>query len=76
MCAARPQMTVTREASDDDRNHSAAAQALPDEEVVFWFSRDLQELLGYAPDDHFLGVTKMVRVGSGAERGEKVFSDA
>lgn len=68
----------------------SVVQVLPDEEVEFWFARDLQEPLGYArwenfmtavrraiescetmgysPDDHFRGVTKMVRLGSGAER--------
>ena len=66
------------------------AQAVPDEEVEFWFARDLQEPLGYArwenfltaikraiescettgydPSNHFRGVTKMVKLGSGAER--------
>jgi DNA-damage-inducible protein D len=65
-------------------------QAVPDEEVEFWFARDLQEPLGYArwenfqtaikraiescettgydPSNHFRGVTKMVKLGSGAER--------
>lgn len=68
----------------------ALAQSLPDENIEFWFARDLQEPLGYArwenfltaikraiescettgysPDDHFRGVTKMVPLGSGAER--------
>ena len=66
------------------------AQSLPDENIEFWFARDLQEPLGYVrwenfltavkraiescettgynPDDHFRGVTKMVPLGSGAER--------
>lgn len=61
-----------------------------DENVEFWFARDLMELLGYArwenfqtaivkaiiscettgydKDDHFRGVTKMVKLGSGSER--------
>ncbi|MCF7994954.1 MAG: DNA damage-inducible protein D [Chromatiaceae bacterium] len=68
----------------------ALSQHIPDEDVEFWFARDLQEPLGYArwenfqtaikraiescettgydPDNHFRGVTKMVRLGSGAER--------
>ncbi len=66
------------------------AQNMPEDNVEFWFARDLQEPLGYArwenfltainraissckttgyePDDHFRGVTKMVSLGSGAER--------
>lgn len=66
------------------------AQNVPDQEIEFWFARDLQEPLGYArwenfltairravdscetmgyePSDHFRGVTKKVRLGSGAER--------
>lgn len=66
------------------------AQREPDENIEFWFARDLQEPLGYSrwenfaaairraitscettgyePADHFRGVTKMVSVGSGAER--------
>lgn len=66
------------------------AQTVSEENIEFWFARDLQELLGYArwenfitainravesckstgcnPNDHFRGVTKMVLVGSGAER--------
>lgn len=66
------------------------AQSVPDENIEFWFARDLQEPLGYArwenfltaiqraidsckstgysADDHFRGVTKMVKLGSGAER--------
>ncbi|RJX31560.1 MAG: DNA damage-inducible protein D [Oxalobacter sp.] len=68
----------------------ALSQKIPDENVEFWFARDLMEPLGYArwenfqtaiqraidsckstgysPDDHFRGVTKMVKLGSGAER--------
>ncbi|MCF7918659.1 MAG: hypothetical protein K9N06_01945 [Candidatus Cloacimonetes bacterium] len=63
---------------------------VPDEELEFWFARELQPLMGYArwenfitaikraivsceitgydPNDHFRGVTKMVKLGSGAER--------
>ena len=67
------------------------AQTVPEQDnIEFWFARDLQEPLGYArwenfltaiqraiascettgfdPSDHFRGVTKMVRLGSGAER--------
>ncbi len=66
------------------------SQRLPDEDIEFWFARDLMEPLGYArwenfttaihravrsckstgynEDDHFRGVTKMVKLGSGAER--------
>lgn len=66
------------------------SQLLPDEDIEFWFARDLMEPLGYArwenfttainraiesckstgydESDHFRGVTKMVRLGSGAER--------
>lgn len=68
----------------------ALSQTIPDENVEFWFARDLMEPLGYArwenfktainraiesckstgsdPDNHFRGVTKMVKLGSGAER--------
>ena len=68
----------------------ALTQRLPEEEVEFWFARDIQEPLGYSrwenflvaiqraiascqttgyhPNDHFRGVTKMVSLGSGAER--------
>lgn len=66
------------------------SQRIPDEDVEFWFARDLMEPLGYArwenfqtaikraiescettgykPNNHFRGVTKMVKLGSGAER--------
>lgn len=66
------------------------SHAVPDENVEFWFARELQDPLGYAkwerfkdaiqraitsckttgynPEDHFRGVTKMVKLGSGAER--------
>lgn len=66
------------------------SQRIPNEDVEFWFARDLMEPLGYArwenfqtaikraidscettgyqPDNHFRAVTKMVRLGSGAER--------
>ncbi|PKK89285.1 MAG: DNA damage-inducible protein D [Candidatus Wallbacteria bacterium HGW-Wallbacteria-1] len=73
------------------KNHfDALSQRISDENVEFWFARDLMEPLGYArwenfqtaikraiescettgydPDNHFRGVTKMVRLGSGAER--------
>ncbi|MDR2365159.1 MAG: DNA damage-inducible protein D [Zoogloeaceae bacterium] len=68
----------------------ALSQHIPDENIEFWFARDLMEPLGYSrwenfqavveraidsckstgynETDHFRGVTKMVRVGSGAER--------
>ena len=61
----------------------ALAQTVPDEEIEFWFARDLQEPLGYLrwenfmtaihraiesckttgydSNDHFRGVTKMIR---------------
>jgi len=70
--------------------NSTATHGTTEENVEFWFARDIQEPLGYArwgnfinvlkkaiescetsganPDDHFRGVTKMVRLGSGAER--------
>jgi len=73
------------------QNHvDALVQKTPEEEIEFWFARDLQEPLGYLrwenfmtaiqraimscqttgydPNDHFRGVTKMVSLGSGAER--------
>lgn len=65
-------------------------QTILEEEVEFWFARDLREPLGYArwenftntisraiesctttgydASNHFRGVTKMVSLGSGAER--------
>lgn len=68
----------------------ALSQRIPDENVEFWFARDLMEPLGYArwenfqiaikraiescettgydSNNHFRDVTKMVRLGSGAER--------
>ncbi len=68
----------------------ALSQRLPEENIEFWFARDLMEPLGYArwenfitalhraiesckstgydAFDHFRGVTKMVKVGSGADR--------
>ena len=68
---------------------------LPDENIEFWFARELQEPLGYTkwerfrdtiaraitscettgydPDNHFRGVTKMVKLGSGAERAIEDF---
>lgn len=69
------------------------SQHIPDENVEFWFARDLMEPLGYArwenfqaaikraiescettgydPDNHFRGVTKMVRLGSDEKQLEK-----
>jgi DNA-damage-inducible protein D len=66
------------------------AQRVPDENIEFWFARDLQEPLGYsrwenfaaaiqraitscettgyAPADHFRGVTKMIELGKGGQR--------
>lgn len=66
------------------------SQRIPDENVEFWFARELMEPLGYTrwenfqtaikraiescettgykPEDHFRDITKMVRLGSGAER--------
>lgn len=66
------------------------AHNVPDENIEFWFARELQKPLGYArwenffktiqraiescqtsgyePSDHFRGVTKMVALGSGAQR--------
>jgi len=66
------------------------SRVIPEENVEFWFARDLMEPLGYTrwenfytvinraidaclttgyePGNHFRGVTKMVRLGSGAER--------
>ncbi len=71
------------------------ARTVPEENVEFWFARDLMEPLGYArwenfitaiqraitscetmgykADDHFRGVTKMVALGSGAERAIEDF---
>lgn len=68
----------------------AMSQRISDENVEFWFARELMEPLGYTrwenfqtaikraiescettgynPEDHFRDVTKMVRLGSGAER--------
>ena len=67
----------------------------PDEDVEFWFARELQEPLGYAkwerfkdaiqwaitsceitgydPSNHFRDVTKMVKLGSSAERAIEDF---
>ncbi len=81
---------------DSERIHSlkndfdARAKIVPEENVEFWFARDLMEALGYVrwenfltaiqraitscetmdhtASDHFRGVTKMVALGSGAER--------
>jgi DNA-damage-inducible protein D len=71
-------------------NFDALSQRTPDEDIEFWFARDIMEPLGYArwenfqtainraiesckttgyaADDHFRGVTKMVKLGSSAER--------
>jgi len=71
------------------------SHTIPDENVEFWFARELQEPLGYAkwerfndaiqraisscettgsdPNNHFRGVTKMVKLGSGAERAIEDF---
>ncbi len=68
----------------------ALSRTVPDEDVEFWFARDLQEPLGYvrwenfitaitraitscettgyAPQDHFRGVTKMITLGKGGQR--------
>lgn len=68
----------------------AMGQRISDENVEFWFARELMEPLGYTrwenfqtaikraiyscettgynPEDHFRSVTKMVRLGSRAER--------
>lgn len=72
------------------KDFDALAKTIPEENVEFWFARDLMEALGYARwenfltaiqraitscetvghavGDHFRGVTKMVALGSGAER--------
>lgn len=69
---------------------NALSQRLPEEDIEFWFARDLMIPLGYARWENFLGViqraiesckstgydennhfravTKMVKLGSGAER--------
>lgn len=69
---------------------NALSQRLPEEDIEFWFARDLMAPLGYArwenflsviqraiesckstgsdENNHFRAVTKMVRLGSGAER--------
>ncbi len=68
----------------------AGVHLVDEDQVEFWYARELQEPLGYArwenfltaihraiesckttgyqPDDHFREVTKMVALGSGAER--------
>uniref|UniRef100_Q3AQE6 DNA-damage-inducible protein D n=1 Tax=Chlorobium chlorochromatii (strain CaD3) TaxID=340177 RepID=Q3AQE6_CHLCH len=68
----------------------ALSHTIPDEDVEFWFARDLMEPLGYtrwenfmtaikralescettgyAVDDHFRGVTKMIGIGKGGQR--------
>ncbi|MGC8491292.1 MAG: DNA damage-inducible protein D [Syntrophobacteraceae bacterium] len=72
------------------KRFDTVSRHISDEDVEFWFARDLMGLLGYArwenfqtaikraiescettgfqPDNHFRGVTKMVKLGSGAER--------
>lgn len=69
---------------------NALSQRLPEEDIEFWFARDLMAPLGYArwenflsviqraiesckstgsdENNHFRAVTKMVKLGSGAER--------
>ena len=39
------------------------AHHVPDEDIEFWFARELQK-----PLDHFRGVTKMVALSSDAQR--------
>jgi DNA-damage-inducible protein D len=73
----------------------ALVQTVPDQDIEFWFARDLQEPLGYArwenfitaikraiiscettgydPSNHFRDVTKMVKLGSSAERAIEDF---
>ena len=73
----------------------ALARTVPEENIEFWFARDLMEPLGYArwenfmtalqraiescsnagadADNHFRGVTKMVSLGSSAERAIEDF---
>ncbi len=68
---------------------------VPEEDIEFWFAREIQGPLGYVrwenfltavrraiesckttghdPDNHFRGVTKMVSLGSGAERAIEDF---
>jgi len=70
-------------------------QTVPEENIEFWFARDLQEHLGYArwenfitaikrgvdscktagfdAENHFRGVTKMIKLGKGAERAVEDF---
>ena len=73
----------------------ALSQRTPDEDIEFWFARDIMEPLGYARwenfqtainraiesckttgyavADHFRGVTKMIKLGSSAERAIEDF---
>lgn len=68
----------------------ALSQRTPDEDIEFWFARDIMEPLGYArwenfqtaikraiesckttgyaAEDHFRGVTKMIEIGKGGQR--------
>ena len=73
------------------KNHFVAlSQRTPDEDIEFWFARDIMEPLGYArwenfqtaikraiesckttgyaAEDHFRGVTKMIEIGKGGQR--------
>jgi len=69
---------------------NAIVQQIPEEQVEFWYAREIMETLGYdrwenfskvihkasiaceksggEVSNHFRGVTKMVQIGSGAER--------
>jgi DNA-damage-inducible protein D len=80
-----PQTIQKMQRQFDEMSHHVS-----DENIEFWFARELQEPLGYArwenfykaieraiescqtagyePADHFRGVTKMVTLGSGAQR--------
>ena len=71
-------------------NFDALSQRTPDEDIEFWFARDIMEPLGYArwenfqtaikraiesckttgyaAEDHFRGVTKMIEIGKGGQR--------
>ncbi|MDL2261308.1 DNA damage-inducible protein D [Methanimicrococcus sp. OttesenSCG-928-J09] len=78
---------VVRELKD---RFDGISQCIPEENIEFWFARDLMKPLGYSrwenfqsvikkaiescktaggePNNHFRSVTKMVNLGSGAER--------
>ena len=80
----------TRRIEQIKKQFDSVIQVTEEEQVEFWFARDLMKLLGYsrwenfekaisravescetaevAVLDHFREVTKMVRLGSGAER--------